>query len=668
MKLTNVHIQDFRLLKNTSVDFESDLSLVIGKNNTGKTSLLTVLDKFLNSSGFSYNDINTEEKSRLEADVSQEISAEEFIDYGICARLEFEYDVNEDDISSVANLIMDLDENIHHIVLVLEFKMDFDSFTLLKTDFDKFSKGGVEEGVNYFLEKNYKKYFIINKNVVERGNEENNKKQVDDKDIKKLIALKVVEAKRDVANSERESSNLLSKLSAKYYKARNPLGNSDITDISDLGKKLIEADKSISESYKSLFGNVIDSITRFSDVSASLQILSNLTEVNLFESNTVVRYNQDGHNLPETHSGLGYMNLFAIIFDIHIKLDEFKKISDNNAKPSLINLLFIEEPEAHTHPQMQYVFIKNIKRMLLEGSGENLNLQTIITTHSSHIVSQSNFDDIKYFHRQSDSLVVAKNLTKMKELYGAGSEAFSFLKNYLTLNNSELLFADKAIFIEGSTERILLPAIMEKIDMSNGEDEHYIPLLSQNISIVEVGNYSHIFGIFLDFLDIKALVVTDLDSINNEGKTCPVAEGVRTSNGSLKSYFRNIAFADLKSLTTKQKSIKKESVDGDYEASNKGNLYIAYQTENDSYQARSFEDAFIAVNYQFIRDHKDDFVSLKNRGKIDKNPPDYYKLANGCIDKKSVFATDILFYSNDQFSNWIVPQYIEEGLLWLGHQ
>jgi predicted ATP-dependent endonuclease of OLD family len=26
-----------------------------------------------------------------------------------------------------------------------------------------------------------------------------------------------------------------------------------------------------------------------------------------------------------------------------------------------INLLFIEEPEAHTHPQMQYVFIKNIK-------------------------------------------------------------------------------------------------------------------------------------------------------------------------------------------------------------------------------------------------------------------------------------------------------------------
>jgi len=33
-------------------------------------------------------------------------------------------------------------------------------------------------------------------------------------------------------------------------------------------------------------------------------------------------------------------------------------------QPADINLLFIEEPEAHTHPQLQYVFIKNIKELL----------------------------------------------------------------------------------------------------------------------------------------------------------------------------------------------------------------------------------------------------------------------------------------------------------------
>lgn len=666
MKLKNVHVQDFRLLKNTSVDVEDDLSLVIGKNNTGKTSLLTVLDKFLNSGGFSYNDINTEEKSRLEEDVAREIAPEEFIDYGICARLEFEYDVNEDDISSVSKLIMDLDEEIHHIVLVLEYKIDFDGFTLLKSDFDKFSKGGVGEGISYFLEKNYKKYFKIIKKVVERDNEEN-QKQADDKDIRKLIALKVVEAKRDVANSERESSNLLSKLSSKYYKARNTAGSSDITNLSDLGKTLIEADRSISESYETFFCDVVNSISRFSDVPATLQILSSLKEINLFESNTTVKYNQDGHDLPETHSGLGYMNLFAIIFDTHIKLDEFRKIGDDKPRPALVNVLFIEEPEAHTHPQMQYVFIKNIKRMLIEESGEELNLQTIITTHSSHIVSQSNFDDIKYFHRQNETSVIAKNLTKLKEMYGAESEAFSFLKNYLTLNNSELLFADKVIFIEGTTERILLPAFMEKIDSSNAGDEHYIPLLSQNISIVEVGNYSHIFGHFLGFLDIHALIVTDLDSITDERTACPVEQGVNTSNGSLKTYFRDIGFDDLKSLSAEQRTIRKEGDGDNFVANEQGNMFVSFQTEVDGYQARSFEDAFISANLQFINDNKANFQSLKNRNNFEQNPPDYYKLANDCIDKKSAFATDVLYYSNDEFSNWVTPQYIEEGLLWLGH-
>lgn len=667
MKLINVHVQDFRLLKNTSVDVEGDLSLVIGKNNTGKTSLLTVLDKFLNSGSFSYNDINTEEKSRLEEDVTREIAPEDFIDYGICARLEFEYDVNEDDISSVSKLIMDLDEEIHHIVLVLEYKIDFDGFTLLKSDFDKFSKGGVGEGISYFLEKNYKKYFKTTKKVVEKGNEEENQKQVDDKDIRKLIALKVVEAKRDVANSERESSNLLSKLSSKYYKARNTAGSSDITNLSDLGKTLIEADRSISESYETFFSDVVNSISRFSDVPATLQILSSLKEINLFESNTTVKYNQDGHDLPETHSGLGYMNLFAIIFDIHIKLDEFRKIGDDKPRPALVNILFIEEPEAHTHPQMQYVFIKNIKSMLIEESGEELNLQTIITTHSSHIVSQSNFDDIKYFHRQNESAVIAKNLTKLKKMYGTESEAFSFLKNYLTLNNSELLFADKVIFIEGTTERILLPAFMEKIDISNAGDERYIPLLSQNISIVEVGNYSHIFGHFLGFLDINALVVTDLDSITDERKACPVEQGINTSNGSLKTYFRGIGFDDLKSLSAEQRTIKKEGDGDNFVANEQGNMFVAFQAEVDGYQARSFEDAFISANLQFINDNKANFQSLKNRNNFEENPPDYYKLANDCIDKKSAFATDVLYFSNDDFSNWVTPQYIEEGLLWLGH-
>ena len=102
------------------------------------------------------------------------------------------------------------------------------------------------------------------------------------------------------------------------------------------------------------------------------------------------------------YNGLGYMNLISMIFEIEILVHEFKKEADKT--PADINLLFIEEPEAHTHPQMQYIFIKNIKKLLAEGitrkDGIKRRLQYIISTHSSHIVADSDFNDIKYLKKK----------------------------------------------------------------------------------------------------------------------------------------------------------------------------------------------------------------------------------------------------------------------------
>ena len=62
MKITKIIINNFRLLKNTEIDLEKELSLIIGKNNCGKTSVLTALTKFLGdqsvTNNFNYNDFN----------------------------------------------------------------------------------------------------------------------------------------------------------------------------------------------------------------------------------------------------------------------------------------------------------------------------------------------------------------------------------------------------------------------------------------------------------------------------------------------------------------------------------------------------------------------------------------------------------------------------------
>lgn len=45
MKIKEIKVENFRLLKEFQLELEDDLSLLIGKNNVGKTSLLVVLDK-----------------------------------------------------------------------------------------------------------------------------------------------------------------------------------------------------------------------------------------------------------------------------------------------------------------------------------------------------------------------------------------------------------------------------------------------------------------------------------------------------------------------------------------------------------------------------------------------------------------------------------------------
>ena len=44
---------------------------------------------------------------------------------------------------------------------------------------------------------------------------------------------------------------------------------------------------------------------------------------------------------------------------------------------------------------------------------------------------------------------------------------------------------------------------------------------------------------------------------------------------------------------------------------------------------------------------------------------DAYDLAAKCIKKKTYFAMDIIFHTNETFNNWEIPSYIKEGLLWL---
>ena len=371
------------------------------------------------------------------------------------------------------------------------------------------------------------------------------------------------------------------------------------------------------------------------------------------------------------------MNLIGILFEIEPNIQELFE------QPADINLLYIEEPEAHTHPQLQYIFIRNIKSHIKAHRNKllkekNKQLQILITSHSSHIVSECNFDDIIYLKKNGNT-VIAKSFNSLKEEYGGDEQkGFKFVKQYLTMNRSELFFADKAICIEGDTERILMPVMMHKIDNKEKPRADIIPLLSQNISIIEVGAHSHIFMPLFSFLGTKVLFVTDIDSVKAEKKidkngkertvytSCHPDEGTHTSNASIKEFFKDTG------IDTSNNQFK-ELVGKNAEDKIKDNMRMAYQIPESygEYQASSFEDAFIALNKDFILKNKEGFYqygALKDFSNDEIENGDYYNFALNNVKKKSAFASSLLYFDNEngeEDEKWAVPHYIEEGLLWI---
>lgn len=66
MKIEKITVQNFRSLKNFSLNLKNEFSLIVGKNNCGKTSILTVLEKILNrKSPLVWEDVNLNRRQEI---------------------------------------------------------------------------------------------------------------------------------------------------------------------------------------------------------------------------------------------------------------------------------------------------------------------------------------------------------------------------------------------------------------------------------------------------------------------------------------------------------------------------------------------------------------------------------------------------------------------------
>ncbi len=648
MHISSIKVKNFRAIKDAELKLDpnqkQDLTLIVGKNNSGKTSFIMVFDKFFKKEdNFNFHDFSTHLREKI-----YKIDSETIEEAIIGLFLEISYS-KDDNLEYLSEFIIDLNSKNNTVKLYFECLIDEERLRNDLINIDKKYK-------KKFIEKNITSYLIKNLYIYEKDEDiENNKQKLIKKEvsaINSLINYQVIHAKRNLASSEtKEKSSLpLSKLSTEYFNKENMFSEKDFIKINNA---ILEMDENLNNLYDTHFEGFFENVRDFLG-STALKVLSNLESRQIMSnSSKVVQIDSEENFLPESLNGLGNLNILYLLLQIDLKKRFF------NQEDRSINLLFIEEPEAHTHPQMQYIFSKKIKKII-----ENIpNLQTFISTHSSHIVSQCNFEDIRYFHNHNGNVKIKNFYLELEEKYKLQTELFKFLKQYITLYSAELFFAEKVIFIEGVSEKILLPYFIKNFDEKNKGKQDYIPISSQNITYIEAGANSKAFQHLLNFFEVKSLILTDIDSVGGENRSaCSVDKGIASSNATINHYLNyNENDPDWFNLL-KKRGIKITDK----------NINLFYQTEENGYHARSFEDSFISVNYELIKKHKKDIFGLKNKYKINDNPENFYDLTDSIIKSKSEFASSLLFLAlvngdkeGDEKIEWKTPKYIYEALEWI---
>lgn len=340
-------------------------------------------------------------------------------------------------------------------------------------------------------------------------------------------------------------------------------------------------------------------------------------------------------SLPSAYNGLGYKNLIKMEFLLAAFARDVEKKGE-----ACIPLLFIEEPESHMHPQMQRAFAEHLEKFLAKIT--TVHIQTFLTTHSAHIANTMDFSKIRYA-KKSKSGVVYKNLDIFAK---ENVDNMDFIKKYLTLSRCDLFFADKIIFVEGASERLLIPDMIEKCEKEKLFDSEKYKLPAQYYALIEIGGaYAYKFIPFADFLGLPCLILTDIDSMIDGRTKAVVSKGKTTSNATIKWWMRKIkgipqnskdkiSLANIISATDAEKTL--------------GKCHIEYQTLENGICGRSLEEAVMNVNrnhYGLVEPVAEEDLEFTEKSKTD-------------------FALNLICNN----PNYSIPQYIKNGLIWLNNQ
>ncbi len=248
------------------------------------------------------------------------------------------------------------------------------------------------------------------------------------------LALYLMDAKRDISDELRNRGFFWHKLvsdlglaDAQIEQIEKTLNGINEKIISGSGV-LVHVQDNLDDLYKIIGGD--KGSVSITPIPRHIRDLSKGMDVNFAT--------KGAQTFPLARHGMGTRSLAAVLL-----FRAYSTWRQENAKGEVHPMLALEEPEAHLHPQAHRALFKQIEEM----SG-----QRIISTHSPYIAGQAKIVQFRHFHKDgADTTVTQMDTTSLDD------EDIRKINRMVLNNRGEILYARALVLFEGETEEQALP-------------------------------------------------------------------------------------------------------------------------------------------------------------------------------------------------------------------
>ncbi|MBB2757632.1 UNVERIFIED_ORG: putative ATP-dependent endonuclease of OLD family [Xanthomonas campestris] len=362
-----------------------------------------------------------------------------------------------------------------------------------------------------------------------------NASHIERKHLSKVIRVDFVAAQRGLGSEEAESRSasgphrvgMFSNQLLKFARQHLNVASTGHGHRADLIKAVAEAQRDLDKKIHEAIADSVEEVKKLGYPGLhdpqEIRFRTRIQTADLLDHGTAVQYSMQKESLeellPEHSIGLGYQNLQSLSY----QLVSFKaaRLKPEKGSPAPVHLVMIEEPEAHLHVQVQRIFPDKAHKLISPtvADASALKSQLLMSTHSSHLAHAEDFDRLRYVRRIAKSATNSMPTTEVVNLgqvFGEDKKTRQFAERYFRVQHTDLLFANAAIFVEGVAERMLVPLFMER---------DFKDLNSRYVSFLDIGgSHAHRLKPLVEQLRIPTVIITDVDP-------CEEQDGKPKKNG-----------------------------------------------------------------------------------------------------------------------------------------